>query len=186
MVAYRNISRQQQWPDYGELVLPTFIVVIGVDTVPCRDPRDPVLTRSGWHQYLTHWIKCTPQDTFHHLREALRSLGISIPLERNDLPQQPCPEACGKHRTFLNMLWSSGQQRQMARMMGLNGHQGGSHGGHSIQNGFKMGNGLWNIFSGGSFPGGTGFGAGGGGLNYPFGGFGYLWGGGGGGAFPPL
>lgn len=110
MTAYRTMGGLTVAPYYGEYVLPTYASVVGVDLVPGQPRNAPVVSWSGWHQFLMQKIMAEPEATFRHLLRVCPALGIPINFSRADFPASSFPAAEIKEASFRTQIGMMAQR----------------------------------------------------------------------------
>jgi len=138
MMAYRSLGGASVPPFYGEQVLPLYASIIPIDLVH-NQPRDkPIVTWSGWHQYLLQKILAEPSATYQHLVRVCVALGLPFNLNREDFPMASLPSAQVKENLFLTQIYALAQKGISAGAFGGGrfgggggfGGAGGAGGGH--------------------------------------------------------
>lgn len=169
MTAFRTLSGAVLPPYYSSHVLPTYIRIIGIETLG-QQPSGPVISYNGWRQFLIQKILSNPDEQFMHYPRAAMALGVQLPqpLTRSDFPPMPSAAAMAKEQQFKTQIYAMAQGRlaggvvvgghSMAGGHAAGGHQGGGDGklaASAVHGLAKIAlNGGVNLFTGGM--GGTG------------------------------
>lgn len=126
MIAYRTMGGATVPPYYGEQVLPTYAAIIPIDLIPNQPHSAPVVSWSGWHQYLLQKTLAEPDATFRHLQRACPALGVTIPLNRMDFPMGSFPNAEAKEGQFRTQIYGMAQRAMTMGAIGGTGFGRGS------------------------------------------------------------
>jgi len=126
MMAYRTMGGATVPPYYGEHVLPTYAAIVPIDLIPNQPRGAPVVSWSGWHQYLLQKILSEPEASFRHLQRACPALGITIQLNRVDFPMGSFPNAEAKEGLFRTQIYGMAQRAMRMGAIGGTGFGLGS------------------------------------------------------------
>ena len=123
MAAFRTLGGLTVPPYYGEYVLPTYISVIGIETIPGQPRTAPVISWNGWHAFLVHKIKLEPETVFMQISRVSSALAVPFTAARADFPIMPDPVAQAKESQFKTQVYALGMGAFGAGMgLGLGGH----------------------------------------------------------------
>ncbi|KAH8652421.1 hypothetical protein BX600DRAFT_472549 [Xylariales sp. PMI_506] len=111
MVSFRTIGGLAMPPYYAEYVLPIYAQVIPIEVIPgARHAGGPVVSWSGWHQFLLQKLLVEPQQVYLQLTRVCAAFSLPFTFSPADFPPLPNPVAQAKEQRFRTEIYTLAQR----------------------------------------------------------------------------